>query len=156
MLMIIYFLFFNLGFAEPSSTQNIKNPEILLNRGMWVLNGWAIINMTTGIPTVVASRDPQKIAFYQMNTGWNVVNAGLATTSLVRKKTVDPQKITRIFFVNAGLDVGYIIAGVILAENGNSSNDPQMVGFGNSVILQGVFLFGFDVLMGWKMQKYRQ
>ena len=60
-----------------------------------------------------------------MNAGWNVVNVGLASASLIRKKPVDTKKIKRVFFVNAGLDVGYVIGGILLSRNGSINNDPQ-------------------------------
>ena len=155
MLTLLYCFFLSLGFANSTSIPNSTSPEVSLNRGMWILNGWALSNMATGIPVAIASKDPQQSAFFQMNAGWNVVNIGLASASLIRKKPVDSQKTKRVFFVNAGLDVGYVIAGLILSQNGRRTDDPQQIGYGNSIVLQGTFLFVFDAFMGWNMQKYK-
>ena len=153
MFMILYCFFLSLSFADTHPSPNPIPPEVSLNRGMWVLQGWGISNMATGIPIALTSKDPQTSAFFQMNAGWNVVNVALASASLIRKKPIDTQKIKRVFFVNAGLDVGYIITGILLSRKGNINNDPQQIGFGNSIVLQGTFLFVFDVFMGWKIHK---
>lgn len=156
MLTILYCFLLSLSFANSHPSPNQIHPEVSLNRGMWVLQGWGLGNMATGIPMAIASKDPQTTAFFQMNAGWNVVNVGLASASLIRKKPIDTQKFKRLFFVNAGLDVGYVTAGILLSRSGNINNDPQQVGFGNSIILQGTFLFVFDTFMGWKMGEYEQ
>ena len=153
MLTMLYCFFLQLSFADSTPSPNPIHPEVSLNRGMWVLQGWGIGNIATGIPIAITSNDPQTAAFFQMNAGWNVVNVGLASASLIRKKPVDTKKIKRVFFVNAGLDVGYIIGGILLSRNGSINNDPQQLGFGNSIILQGTFLFVFDAFMGWKMHR---
>ena len=156
MFVILYCFLLSLCFADSHPSSDPIPPEVSVNRGMWVLQGWGLSNMATGIPMAIASKDPQVSAFFQMNAGWNVVNVGLASASLIRKKPVDSQKIKRIFFVNAGLDVGYVIAGILLSRKGDINNDPQRLGFGNSIILQGTFLFVFDAFMGWKMREYEQ
>ena len=156
MFMILYCLFLSLSFADSQTSSDPMPPEVSLHRGMWVLQGWGLTNMATGIPMAITSKDPQVSAFFQMNAGWNVVNVGLASASLIRKKSVDTQKIKRVFFVNTGLDVGYVIAGILLSQKGNRNNDPQQLGFGNSIVLQGTFLFVFDAFMGWKMHKSEQ
>ena len=121
---------------------------------MWVLNSWAISNMALGTPLSLYTDHPQQAAFHQMNAGWNTVNAGLASTALLRQKPVDPKRTAQIFWVNAGLDIGYSVAGLWMIQHGKKNDDPQLVGWGNSILLQGGFLFCFDVAMGWRMMKY--
>ena len=156
MLMILYCFFLSLSSANSHPSLEPIPPEISLHRGMWVLQGWGLGNMATGIPIAITSKDPQTVAFFQMNAGWNVVNVGLASASLIRNKPVDTKKIKRIFFVNAGLDVGYVIAGILLSRKGDIDNEPQRIGYGNSIVLQGAFLLLFDAFMGWKMHKSEQ
>jgi hypothetical protein len=57
------------------------------------------------------------------------------------------QKLQRIFLLNAGLDVGYIMAGAWMHERaGNvTKNSDRLRGFGRSIALQGAFLFVFDL-----------
>ena len=154
MLVLLCCFFCSLGLAESIPTTAPTNSEVSLYRGMWVLNGWAISNIVTGVPMSLRSEDSEQSAFYQMNAGWNIVNLGLASSALIRKKHVEYQKLSRIFFVNAGLDVGYVIGGMMLTQNGRAIQNPQQIGFGHSIILQGGFLLVFDAFMGWKMRQY--
>ena len=131
-----------------------RTPETSLYQGMWVLNSWAITNIATGIPLSLTTDDPAQTAFYQMNAGWNVINLTLATLPLIQQPEVDPAKWSRIFWVNAGLDVGYVAAGLYMAHRGRETGNAKLEGFGNSIALQGGFLIGFDSVMGWKMQGY--
>lgn len=137
--------------AESSIPLTIS-PKQSLNRGMWTLNTWAITNIATGIPLSLTLEDPQQAAFYGMNAGWNAINLGLATMSLAKKDApVDPEKWSRIFWINAGLDVGYVATGLYMAHRGRETGNSQMEGWGNSIALQGGFLVGFDAVMGWRM-----
>ncbi len=122
-----------------------------LDRGMWTLNAWALSNIATGIPLGLTVEDPRQAAFYGMNAGWNTINLGLATMALVKDSPVDTEKWSRIFWVNAGLDVGYVATGLYMAHRGRETGNPQMEGWGNSIAMQGGFLVGFDAVMGWRM-----
>ncbi len=128
------------------------NPEVEFRNGMWALNGWAVGNMS-GMVGTIDLEDPQSQAFYQMNAGWNVVNAGLASFALLDNKPIRPKKLAKIFWINAALDVLYIAGGAALRHQGLEKNNPQWVGWGDSIILQGGFLLTFDSLMGWRMQR---
>lgn len=50
---------------------------------------------------------------------------------------------------NAGLDVGYVLGGLYLTERAKSAakNPERLRGFGQSIVLQGGFLFVFDLAM---------
>ena len=114
--------------GEPSA-------ERTLSAGMGTLNGWALANITTGSMLALQTDDPQLAAFHQMNAGWNTINLALATTSLT-------------------LDVGYMAGGLALRQRGQRLEEPNLVGWGDSILLQGSFLFVFDGVMGWKMQRF--
>ena len=118
---------------------------------MWFLNGWAAGNMITSIPSAF-SNDTQLSAYHQMNIGWNLINAGLASHALTNHKPVKPQKMANIFWINAGLDVLYMAGGYWLKSQGIKDQNLQWVGWGNSIMIQGGFLFVFDGVMGWRMQ----
>jgi len=49
--------------------------------------------------------------------------------------------------MNTGLDVGYMLGGLYLIERSkNAEKKPERLkGFGKSIILQGAFLFAFDL-----------
>ena len=128
-------------------------------RGMMVLGSWAAGNMvfsgwqytqTTG----------QTRYFHQMNVLWNVVNAGIAglgyyqsvhgATDLGLIESMNEQgRIEKILLFNAGLDVAYITGGVLMKQYAKVKTEKydQFTGWGNSLILQGGFLFIFDIVM---------
>jgi len=133
--------------GEPSA-------ERTLSAGMGTLNGWALANITTGSMLALQTDDPQQAAFHQMNAGWNTVNLALATTSLILDRPVAPQKVARMFWINTALDVGYMAGGLALRQRGLRLEEPSLVGWGESIFLQGSFLFVFDGVMGWKMQRF--
>ena len=87
------------------STLSFATPEQELRQGMWALNGWAMGNMISATPSALFAQDPYTQSFHQMNLAWNTVNAGLATYSLLSPKPVSPQKMAKIFWINAGLDI---------------------------------------------------
>ena len=104
--MILYCFFLSLSSANSHPSLEPIPPEISLHRGMWVLQGWGLGNMATGIPIAITSKDPQTVAFFQMNAGWSIVNVGLASASLIRNKPVDTKKIKRIFFRQCWIGCG--------------------------------------------------
>jgi sulfite exporter TauE/SafE len=56
------------------------------------------------------------------------------------------QKLEKILLLNTGLDLAYITTGFLLKERGNSRNNLQNIGYGNSLLLQGAFLLIFDLV----------
>ena len=119
---------------------------------MWALNGWALGNATS--LANVMNDDPQSASFHQMNIGWNLVNAGLASYALSNNKPIEPQKLERIFWINSALDVVYIASGLWLRTEGEKRGNPQWIGWGDSIMIQGGFLLAFDSVMGWRMGTY--
>ncbi|MFM7387832.1 MAG: DUF6992 family protein [Bacteroidota bacterium] len=125
---------------------------------MLTLGTWAGANITAGSIGWATAQPPERQAFHQMNVMWNAVNLGLAVPGYLRArnaKTVltlsqtlnEQQKTERIFLLNTGLDVAYITAGFLLrsmALNQQAKAD-QLNGFGKGLILQGSFLFAFDL-----------
>ena len=142
--------------APTAETIAKPTPRQTLNRSMWTLNTWAITNIATGIPLSLTVEDPKQAAFYQMNAGWNAINLSLATLALSKDTPVDAAQWSRIFWLNAGLDVGYVAAGMFMAHKGRENNNPQLEGWGNSIAMQGGFLVGFDAVMGWRMGMFAQ
>ncbi|MDZ7897977.1 MAG: hypothetical protein U5N85_08110 [Arcicella sp.] len=161
----LLFLFLLLSFSTNIFSQNLTLPNfnqerLDLNRqGMTVLGSWAGANLiTNGI--LLSNASGSEKAFYQMNIYWNVVNGALAGLGLLQKsknqasmsafQTLEEQSGTeKVFLLNTGLDVAYVMGGVYLLEKSkNSTSDQdQLKGFGQSVILQGGFLLLFDGIM---------
>ena len=142
-----------------SNLQEINQKRIEINiTGMKVLGGWALANMAIG-SVAYFSLSGKKKYFNQMNLMWNVVNLGLATAGYFGAKADlnqqlslaqsinDQHKIEQILLLNAGLDVGYMAAGLYLNERGLRKSSERFQGYGQSLILQGAFLLVFDGAM---------
>jgi hypothetical protein len=143
-LLIIFLLGFGMLHAQDLSTEFYN-----LNRsGMLVLGGWALANIGISGTASFFSLKPE---FHHMNAMWNLVNLGIAGFGYL---TLQPDLTTMpglmdAYLFNAGLDVAYIVGGFLLMELSNRfpERSDQLIGFGKSVILQGSFLFIFDLVM---------
>ena len=127
-------------------------------KAMWVLGGWAAANVLVGA-VGMGRTSGERRAFHQMNLGWGVVNLGLAGYGLWTATHGDPtaldgwasyealQRTRRIFLFNAGLDAGYVMAGFWAQERSKNvaRHAERWRGFGRSLVLQGAFLFAFDL-----------
>jgi hypothetical protein len=147
--------------AQHNITSDFRlQQDYILRTGMLVLGGWAIINiMLSSFKLTKTTRDRRY--FYQMNLYWNIVNlliASLALHSIISasQETIEIAKIIRqytwikkILYLNIGLDVSYIILGAYLRERSKTSlfKTERLTGWGQSIILQGVFLFLLDLVL---------
>lgn len=136
------------------------------NAAMTVLGSWAVINIAGGLILQSKSEGELKY-FHQMNAGWNIVNAGISGLSLIRSLKEKSQTsnfnssvkklegFQRALLFNAGLDVGYIVGGIYLIERSNRELKPDRLrGFGKSIVLQGAFLFVFDLVAYFTSRKF--
>lgn len=129
-------------------------------RAMIVLGSWAVANMAVGAGLQGNATGTTKY-FHQMNLGWNAVNLTIAGIGYWGLTKVDAgsfdlaaglqeaQRFQKILLFNAGLDVGYMMGGVYLMERSKNTpidkNPDRLKGFGQSILLQGAFLFAFDL-----------
>ena len=122
------------------------------------LGGWAAANFLVSGVGWATVPEGEAHYFHQMNVLWNTVNIGLAIPGYFNAKKSNPNltfdksilnqhKTEKIFLINTGLDVAYISAGLLLRSNAkiNLSKRDQFNGFGNSLLMQGGFLFLFDL-----------
>lgn len=166
-----------LVFSELGMSQDIQLEERLsfnqrrieLNkRAMLVLGGWATANILAG--SALAGRsDGTRKAFHQMNAYWNTVNLAIAgfgyyqATKEVPSEiglagTVEAQyAIQQALLFNAGLDLAYIAGGFYMMERSkrHTKHADRWKGFGQSLVLQGGFLFAFDLTV-FLLQQSRQ
>lgn len=123
------------------------------------LGSYALANIAVGaIGASQTSGETQY--FHKMNVYWNLVNLGLAGAGLLgsRKRPTEPETLAdavrqhenmkQILLINTGLDVAYVVGGAYLRERANSHLDKadQLRGYGKSIMLQGGFLFAFDLV----------
>lgn len=137
-------------------------------KGMLVLGSWAVANIGySGVQMARTSGSAR--SFHQMNVAWNAVNLGIAGLGYwgshrARNSEYDlagslreQKKIELSLMVNTGLDVGYMAFGLYLRErslNELGNRRDQFKGWGNSLILQGGFLFVYDLTMSILHQRH--
>lgn len=128
--------------------------------GMYVLGAWAVGNLVVN-PILASRATGADKSFYQMSTMWNVVNLGLAGASLWQSSRGnagsdhwlsafnEQHSIEKIFLINAALDVAYMAGGLYMMERSKNvlKNSDRLKGFGKGVMVQGAFLFVFDLAM---------
>ena len=163
---ILLWFFINLSFTVAyAQTENVDLSLTFTQlqhkerRAMLQLGTWAVGNIALGSVLAARSKNAENKAFHQMNAGWNVVNLAIAgfgyystqkgvptdlTTLMLLEKNYSLQK---TFLFNAGLDFGYMAGGAWMMERAkNTTKNPERLkGFGKSIVLQGGFLFVFDV-----------
>lgn len=168
----IYFTFILLlcTLSIPALAQNsaalecFNSTRLEYNRqGMWILGSWALLNLLVGTIRGFQTRG-QVQAFYQMNAYWNLVNLGIAGYGYWQaiqismginfwEVLVAQQQIEKVLLFNAALDLGYMAFGFFLIEKGLRLKKERWIGFGKSILLQGVFLLLFDgILVGFQME----
>lgn len=123
---------------------------------MAVLGGWAVGNIATSA-FLMGRHHGSERHFHQMNIGWNLVNLGISASGwlgTLRQRNLDGQQILRrhemmrqLLLFNAGLDLGYMATGAWMVERSKTSPGKGQIlhGYGRSLVLQGAFLFLFDL-----------
>lgn len=126
---------------------------------MLTLGGWAVLNIGAGLALRGGSEGSAR-HFHEMNALWNTVNLAIAGFGYYSALKSDPAawdlatslskhgNFQKILLFNTGLDVGYILGGLYLTERAKrpGENMDRLKGFGNSIMLQGGFLFAFDLV----------
>lgn len=153
-------LFFISYFSFAQPLQEFNSDREHINKKLMIgLGSWATANfIASGIGWATSVPNGEARYFHQMNVMWNTVNIGLAIPGYIKSKksnttltfaeTVRNQHQTeKIFLINTGLDVGYLASGLILRSEAKSNleKQDQFNGYGNSLLMQGGFLFLFDL-----------
>ncbi len=135
--------------------------------GMLVLGSWAAANIAGGLVlrSQTAGRDRY---FHEMNAIWNTVNLGIATFGYISAARMGvpesafglyqaQESLDKTLLFNAGLDLAYIAGGFWMIERARNTNErpERLEGYGRSVVLQGAFLFVFDLAMIGLHQKLK-
>lgn len=159
---LIYAVLIMMPFVLSAQEFDTFNTERLgLNKsGMLVLGSWAVANIA--LSPILASRETGwRKSFHQMNGYWNGINlviAGFGYFNAIGGNPIgmslaetfqEQHSIEKILLFNAGLDIGYVVGGLYLNERAKTATKHQdrLRGFGRSIMLQGGFLFVFDVIL---------
>ncbi len=147
------------GQLTPEQLVKVNDERSNANRqAMWVLNGWAAGNIASGLSGWISAEDPEWRAFHSMNFLFNVVNLGLGVNGLILHSTMprdrdlaasraasESDQIQSL--INVGLGPVYFVAGAIMLWRGHASDSALLRGWGKSVLIQGAFLFIFDIAL---------
>ena len=140
-------------------------------QSLLLLSGWSVVNL---IGSPIANKNMYNSTttneyFHEMNFNWNLLNAGIAGLShflvhrdskrewnlnqLSTKKT----KAEKSIIFNMGLDLVYVISGLIMNKNSdvNKESDNINIGYGNSLMVQGGYLFLYDAIFLRKLKKIK-
>jgi hypothetical protein len=134
------------------------------------LLAWNAINFLAGAALTLGAAmtpDPaRRRGLASQFMGWALVNIGIAVigawaTARRRAALPDPdaphvaakeaRNLSRLLWINAGLDVLYMIGGARLSQN----KRPMLSGVGRGIIFQGLFLLIFDVVHGLRVPHVR-
>ncbi len=157
---IIFFLAVLSAEAQDFTNSFAEKQYKITKTGMFTLGGWSLGNIVVNAALLSGPKNSTRY-FHEMNIYWNLVNLAIAgggywanQKSRGKARSVygileRQHKIEKSLLFNAGLDVAYMAAGQLLRERAKhvSGNSQRLEGFGNGLILQGAFLFTFDVLL---------
>ncbi len=147
--------------THQTDLESFNAMRLQINRaGMMTLGAWAVGNFVVG--GIGWSRSSgSTMYFHQGNVMWNTVNAALAGFGLYGAMSAIPSSfgwhetiteqyaMEKLLLFNAGLDVGYMAAGLYMMERSKniSRHADRFKGYGQALILQGGFLFVFDMVL---------
>ena len=151
--------FLLLTFLSNAQLQDYNKERLQLDKRLMVgLGSWASANLAVGAIGWATTPKGHAHYFHQMNFFWNTVNLGLALPGYFKARkgagdlsfaeTIKEQhKTEKIFLFNTGLDVAYMTSGLLLRSEAKSNLEKrdQFEGFGNSILMQGGFLFILDI-----------
>ncbi len=108
---------------------------------------WSLPWIAVGVIGLWASNDPYWKGFWGMNAAWGLINTGIAYAGLLGTEP-DPAGLRTTLFINAGVDVVYVVGGLYLLTR----PEDTWRGSGVAVIIQGAFLLAFDLLHAFLVQ----
>ncbi len=153
-------LIFTAAISAQTSADYYQHTIDINKTGMYILGGWALTNMVVG-GYGWSQKSGVDRHFHQMNLLWNTVNLTIAGIGLYSALQTDvtsldwpgvlseQRKTENIYLINAGLDVLYMGTGYYLTRLASKkiNSHDMLKGFGYSVVMQGAFLFVFDLVM---------
>jgi hypothetical protein len=108
---------------------------------------WGALSTIGGV-ILQFTRNPFWIGVSQQAIGWGIIDALLALIAgRPTSKPFSSKTLRRILLFNAALDVLYMLGGFIFAR-AKGATDEKLRGQGWGIVLQGLFLFKFDLIHG--------
>lgn len=167
---VIILAFFLPSFGFGQSLVDFNTERLALDKNLMTgLGSWVAANMAVS-GYGWATTDNEAKYFHQMNVLWNGVNLALVIPGYFSAKRSDPTQFSfaqtwkaqlrteKIFLFNTALDLFYVTGGFYLKQRAltDTQNYHRYRGWGNSLVLQGGFLFLFDMTAAFLHSKHRQ
>ena len=156
-ILFIIFISSQYVFAQIPTDYNKQRNDID-KKLMLTLTTWSSANIIASSIGWASAENGEAKYFHQMNVMWSAINIGLALPGYFKARNSNSQislgntfrkqsETEQAFLFNTGLDIAYVTAGFLLKSEGkhNIPKQAQFNGFGNGLLLQGGFLFLFDL-----------
>ena len=156
-ILVIIFISTQYVFAQIPTDFNKQRNDID-KKLMLTLTTWSSANIIASSIGWASAGNGEAKYFHQMSVMWSAINIGLALPGYFKARNSNSQislgntfrkqsETEQAFLFNTGLDIAYLTAGFLLKSEGkhNIPKQAQFNGFGNGLLLQGGFLFLFDL-----------
>ncbi|OZF32979.1 hypothetical protein CH294_17725 [Rhodococcus sp. 14-2483-1-1] len=116
-----------------------------LGRRLTVWGGGSVL---AGTVLALRGSSPARRAFGLQTAGWGAIDLAIASAGALSSKPPTSASLSRLLWINAGLDVLYIATGAHIAVRkprfGRRITADQALGHGTAVVVQGVALLVLD------------
>jgi hypothetical protein len=104
------------------------------------LLAWTLVFMTGSLIGLYRQPTDFGKGFWFMSGMWVLVDGAIVLWSMI-SGPVPTSELLGLLKINSGLDIGYLISGIILWR----MKKPLLKGFGIAIIVQAIFLLIFDL-----------
>ena len=164
---LVFISSFNFNLKAQDSLDLHKTFYKNQQQSLLLLSGWSSANLVLSpiFNKNIYNSSTTNEYFHEMN--FNLLNAGIVGLShfLVHKDSkkewslynlgIKKGKAEKSIIFNMGLDLIYVIAGLIMNQTADINKDSYQInkGYGNSLMLQGGYLFLYDAIFLRKLKK---
>jgi hypothetical protein len=134
--------------------------RLILRKHLSILGWWSLLNIAGGLLALLLLKG-SAYYFWMMGMIWGLINFAIAMAILdhtfYRKfrrgafeRFESQRHVEKLMFLNIGIDSAYIFVGLFLREHSFAcgiNHADLWLGFGCSVVVQGIFLLMQDILV---------
>lgn len=126
----------------------VSMPDDLQSTLVAALLLWSLVSLASAMAGLYARPGDFWRSFWFMSGLWGLIDGLIAWYGLVGPAQA-ADRLMQILRLNSGIDVLYVIAGAYMMTRAK----PRIRGFGLAVVLQGLFLLGFDGYFWWRFAR---
>ncbi|MBY4013545.1 hypothetical protein HQP04_17500 [Rhodococcus fascians] len=109
---------------------------------------WGGVSVLAGTALAARGSSPARRAFGQQTAGWGAIDVAIAGAGALNSSVPTSKSLSKLLWINAGLDVLYVAAGAHIAVRkpnfGRRITADQAIGHGTAVVVQGAALLLLD------------